>query len=266
MRLERSVLWVIALASIATGTSAQAQTPTSNTVIYQLARESDFEWGCFAPCVCPVLVREPMLGTFELTRVASDPLFDYYDVTNVRWKLPNSPTAVSIVGSGKYRRGGEVALEEQLTLDLSVNGGEPQHFDSGLVPPHASFPEISTTISLHGQYCFDTVMIVVAKPAGVAGVDAGSVALSLSATPSPFRGSTDVQFSLARAGRVDLGIFDVTGREARSLAHAELVAAGRFRRTWDGLLAGGAAAPPGLYFVRLATADGLRSVPIVKLR
>jgi len=41
---------------------------------------------------------------------------------------------VSIVGSGDYKIGGEVALRQQMTLDLQVWGGPVQHFASGVVP------------------------------------------------------------------------------------------------------------------------------------
>src|SRR5262249_21998366 len=133
-RLFRSI-WIalpVAAASLALAGLGWAQTPTTD--LYSLDTGSDFAWGCFEPCLCPVLVRQPVIGTFELTKVASDPLFDNYVVTNVQWKLPSSTTPVNVVGSGKFRRGGEVAIEEQLTLDLSIDGKEPQHFDSGLVP------------------------------------------------------------------------------------------------------------------------------------
>ena len=62
------------------------------------------------------------------------------------------------------------------------------------------------------------------------------------------------------------GVFDVTGREVRSLARAEWFTAGRYRRTWDARLASGKTAPPGLYFIRLSTTGGLRVHEVVKLR
>jgi hypothetical protein len=266
MTPKRFIGLFIAIASIAAALPAAAQTPAPNTVIYALAPESEFAWGCFEPCMCPILVRQPVLGTFLLTKVDSDPLFDYYTVSDVRWRLPDSTTPVTITGSGRYRRGGEVALEEQLTLDLSVDGRDPQHFDSGLVPPHAPFPEILMKISLHGIYCFDTVITVVAKPQATASTQVTSSAHPLIAIPSPFEGSTEVEFMLPRAGIVDLGVYDVTGRELRSLAHREWFAAGQHQRTWDGLLGDGVVAPPGLYFIRLGGVGGLHTRAVVKLR
>ena len=264
MTPTRSTSLAVVIASIMAAAQAHAQSGT--TVVYGLARDSDFEWGCFAPCACPVLVRQPVLGTFKLTKVASDPLFDYYDVTDVRWELPDNTSPVPIVGTGRYRRGGEVALQEQLTLFLMVGQGQTQRFDSGLVPPQAPFPEIRTTISIHGVYCFDSVFTVVAKPLEPASVDASRAADILTATPSPFRDATEVEYSLARDGRIELGVFDLTGRRVRSLSHGEWLAAGRHRRTWDGRLSSGSPAPPGLYFIRLATGEGLRRRPVVRLR
>ena len=261
----RSISLAIFIASMAAASPARAQT-TPHSVIYSMARESEFAWGCFGPCMCPVLVRQPLLGTFELTRTGIDPQFEYYSVTNVRWRLTDTSTPVTIVGSGTYRRGGEVAVQEQLTLDLSFDGGDPQHFDSGLLPAGAPFPEIRTTISLHGGFCFDSLFTVDAKPLGTASNEVADNAHPLIAIPSPFHGSTDVEFMLSRAGRIDLDVVDVTGRQIRSLAHGEWNAAGRHRRAWDGSLASGGTAPPGLYFVRLATVSGVRSRAIVKLR
>jgi hypothetical protein len=230
-----------------------------------MAPQSEFEWGCFAPCKCPVFVQQQVEGTFKLTKTGSDPLFDHYAVNDVRWKVPDGARSLSVVGSGTYRRGGEVAIQEQLVLDLSVDGGVPQHFDSGLVPPQAPFPAIHTTISLHGEYCFDTAFVVVAKPIGVASVDVGTGVEFLTVNPSPFRTSTDVAFSLLRGRRIDLEVFDVTGRQVGFLARGEWLAAGEHTRRWEGRLPTGNAAPPGLYFIRLATLDGSLVRTVVRL-
>jgi hypothetical protein len=46
-----------------------------------------------------------------------------------------------------------------------VVGDDPvQHFDSGVVAPPVPFPLLDLTISIHGAYCFDTVIQVRARP------------------------------------------------------------------------------------------------------
>jgi hypothetical protein len=54
-----------------------------------------------------------------------------------------------------------------------------------------------------------------------------------SPTPNPFRGRAMLRFGLAREGDVQLELFDVTGRNVRTLA-AGKHAAGEHTLTWDG--------------------------------
>lgn len=70
-----------------------------------------------------------------------------------------------ITGSGTYRVGGEVALVQQLSLDLRIGRGPVTHFDSGLVGGASSFPGIDLEISMNGGTCLDTVIDLHAKPA-----------------------------------------------------------------------------------------------------
>jgi hypothetical protein len=246
--------------------AAPARAQVADPIVYHLASPpSDFEWGCFGPCLCPVMVVAPLTGTFSFRQVATDPLYTYYEIGDVRWKAPAGAEPVSITGSGSYRRGGEVALLEQLTLDLSFNGGPPQHFDSGLRPVGAPFPEIETRISLHAEYCLDSVLVVDAGPLdpATAGTDLARVALT--ASPNPFASRTDIGFALPRDAAVSLSVYDVTGRRVRSLLANQRLAAGTHAWRWDGRLDTGAAASPGLYLLRLDGPWGRTSRMVVKL-
>src|SRR5262249_54568972 len=60
--------------------------------------------------------------------------------------------------------GGEVAVQQQLTLDLQIGTNKLEHFDSGLVTGPAPFPDIKVTISMNGMVCFDKVFAVSASP------------------------------------------------------------------------------------------------------
>jgi hypothetical protein len=73
--------------------------------------------------------------------------------------------------------------------------------------------------------------------------------------PNPFRGSTVIRYALPAEGSVDLRVFDVFGREVRTLLDGE-VPAGRGEATWDGRDRAGLPVSSGLYFYRLRTANG----------
>jgi len=72
--------------------------------------------------------------------------------------------------------------------------------------------------------------------------------------PNPFNPTTSIEFGLPAASPVRLEIFDVRGRALRTLWNGA-AAAGRHRVVWDGRDAQGAAAPSGVYFYRLQTAE-----------
>src|SRR6516165_3874582 len=66
------------------------------------------------------------------------------------------------------------------------------------------------------------------------------------------QGVSEVRFSIAKAGRVQIGIFDVTGRKVRSLAD-HVFPAGEQVLRWDGADDTGGHVPRGVYFVRSST-------------
>src|SRR5206468_2760013 len=82
----------------------------------------------------------------------------------------------------------------------TFDGRPPRHFDSGLKPVKAPFPEIDTRVSLHDQYCFDSVLVVDAKPLDPASVVGGPVVASLAAAPNPVAATTEIAFAVSRAG------------------------------------------------------------------
>jgi hypothetical protein len=74
--------------------------------------------------------------------------------------------------------------------------------------------------------------------------------------PNPARRNATFEFSLARAGRVDLAVYSVDGRRVKTLV-SEAREAGAWREAWDGTDESGHAAAPGLYYT-LLQADGRR--------
>lgn len=145
--------------------TAAAQTLSRQPILYELGKDSTYQQGCFAPCLCPIMYTERVRGRFILTPLGSDPLFNNFAVTNVKWIAVVGSVERVLTGSGTYRVGGEFAVMHHLSLDLQTDGGPVERFDSGLVPGGGNFPAIDISISIHGFYCFDTGVHVRAWPA-----------------------------------------------------------------------------------------------------
>jgi flagellar hook assembly protein FlgD len=63
------------------------------------------------------------------------------------------------------------------------------------------------------------------------------------------QGTSVVRFSVAKAGRVQVSIYDVTGRKIRNLAD-RVFPAGESKLEWDGTDDSGSKVARGVYFVR----------------
>ncbi|MCK9996476.1 MAG: choice-of-anchor D domain-containing protein, partial [Candidatus Krumholzibacteria bacterium] len=68
--------------------------------------------------------------------------------------------------------------------------------------------------------------------------------------PNPFNPVTEIRFELARPQRVQVSVYDVTGRLVNVLADGQL-GAGHHARLWQGRDSGGRQVPSGAYYVRL---------------
>jgi len=147
----------ILLLALAGGPPAQSEGLSSG--LYRLDEGSSYQTGCFDPCLCPLGLKVPVLGTLKLANAGTDGLFDVYAVSDVNWTVLLGSQELRVTGSGTYRIGGEFALEQQLELDLTLGDQPSQHFDSGRVAASGA-ASIDVAISLHGMVCRDTVFVV----------------------------------------------------------------------------------------------------------
>ncbi len=69
--------------------------------------------------------------------------------------------------------------------------------------------------------------------------------------PNPFRDATELSFTLGKPGPVSVTVYDVLGREVRSVARGMWLDAGPQSLRWDGRTREGASAAAVVYFVRL---------------
>ena len=159
MSLRTLVVAVFVL--MAAPASAQLDRPT----LYRLGPSSTFERGCFNTCDCPVGERVVVTGTFRLALITVGNVFDFYEVTGVRWKVHRSNgETVPITGSGTYAVS-TITDQQRLELTLTVGTDPPTIYRSGDVPGGAAFPRIAVPISINGGVCFDTVIAIDSKPA-----------------------------------------------------------------------------------------------------
>jgi hypothetical protein len=123
---------------------------------------------CRGPCDCPPRdLLLPMRGTFVLTFGNSDPMFDNYTVSMIDWVASSAGGDLPVTGSGTYRIGGEVAVTNQMTLELSIDSGPTITYDSGLTPidPDHPFPQISIAAQTDLFGCRRNDVVLLAGPA-----------------------------------------------------------------------------------------------------
>ena len=191
--LRRPVLLASVVFTALGVTAALADPPT---VLYRLGGQYDYQEGCFGQCTCPVLLGQ-LEGTFALTPAGPAGGFDTWTVSDVDWQVPE--LGIHFTGSGLYRQksGQAFDLQQQLILDLSLDGGPPEQYDSGLVPVEASFPRIDALVSLYDMQCWDRVLRVDAAPS------AAPIAFRFDATvTSVFDGLGVLDGSIAPGGPV----------------------------------------------------------------
>ena len=212
----------VALALACTPAHAQS---TSEFLLH-LSSASDLEMGCFDPCACPVLLHSPMTGTMRIVRTGQSGGEFRYDVRDVDWTVTTGNGPLPVTGSGSYEVIIDTVARHRMILDLSLGGDEPLRFDSGLdtlppvpIPLGSSTPGVvlNVVVSRHGEFCRDTAFTILAMEK-TASVDDPRVFFHLEAArPSPFRDHVDLAFTLAAADRIELAVFEASGRRVRTL-------------------------------------------------
>jgi hypothetical protein len=112
------------------------------------------------------------------------------------------------------------------------------------------------------------VRLVVDAPLSVAGTQARELPSRFALhpnRPNPFNPTTTIAYDLPRASRVRLAIYDVRGREVRTLLDANQPA-GSHQVRWDGRDARGVPAASGVYFYRLSATGFVQTKKMVLLK
>jgi hypothetical protein len=72
--------------------------------------------------------------------------------------------------------------------------------------------------------------------------------------PNPFNQTTKIEFTVAKPGFVSLIVYDILGREVKTIASEQLTP-GHKSAVWDGRDEQGREVASGIYFYRLRAAD-----------
>lgn len=229
---------------------------------YALTDSSDYEMGCYGPCMCPVLIQSKMSGLFRLSYLGSDGQFQHFIVDHLDWTLADGG---HVTGSGTYLLGGDFALEQEMILDLSIEGAAPLRFDSGLHPGGGT-QELEVRVSRHQEFCRDTVFAIVANPIMLDPTSVPAVPSIARAAPNPSSAITVLEFTLPAAGPARFVVTDLAGRVVRALVPGAWLAAGVHVASWDGLDDRGRRVAPGVYLTRLVAGGGVTTRTLVRLR
>jgi len=84
--------------------------------------------------------------------------------------------------------------------------------------------------------------------------------------PNPFNGVTNIAYTLAEAGVVDLRIYDTAGRLIRTVESSASRPSGRHVTAWNGLDDAGRAVTSGVYFAKISTGKFTQTRKMVYLR
>ena len=110
------------------------------------------------------------------------------------------------------------------------------------------------------------VTLVAGDASAVSGRDDRPLVMGLEAArPNPFAGSSAVMLALPNPARVELGVFDASGRRVRTLLSGT-VGAGWHPQVWDGRDDGGRSLPAGVYLYKLSAEGRQLSQKVMLLR
>lgn len=129
--------------------SSRAQLPGEATRIYTLQTNSQLTDDCPICDRIPIVV--PMTGTFRLRFLDETPLFTRYELQDISFHAGSKGgPEYSVTGSGTYQVGGEVAVVQDLFLDVEIDNGFEKTRYSGVNSDRSvtqRWPTIQATVN-----------------------------------------------------------------------------------------------------------------------
>jgi subtilisin family serine protease len=151
-------------------------------------------------------------------------------------------------------------LDQDEITEFLILGAEDQ-----VGPPEQDTPGWDPYFG-HGRVNLARTLALVAGPSTSVDDDAGVVALSpVHAAPNPFRGETQLRFSLPAAAGATVAVYGLDGRRVRRLSGQAGHADG-LQAAWDGRDDAGVRLPAGIYLVRAEVDGWQRQGKVILLR
>jgi len=91
------------------------------------------------------------------------------------------------------------------------------------------------------------------------------ITTSISSYPNPFLGSTMIRYSVNTLTNVDIRIYDLSGREIKTLIKGRKTT-GEYQIRWNGRDNKGRKVPAGVYFCRINAGERKKSIKIISIR
>ena len=188
--------------------------------------------------------------------------------------LDTSPTAVSLSGLTASVRARRVEVEWSTSLEIDHDGffvyrstsisGRYELVSDGLLRGRSPYRFVDGNVRGGEMYFYKVGAVDMAGreelfgPVAISVPDFAPVRVALSnPRPNPFRGESEIAFTLGASEAVSIAIYDVRGRRVREFAETHFEA-GDHHVIWDGRNDGGGAAPAGVYLARLS-AEGFEA-------
>jgi hypothetical protein len=177
-----------------------------------------------------------------------------------------------IIPSSYFEAANVIAAWRGDSTLLFIDAGTGETLDSVAFGFHIAIRvafSVSDNLPLHAAACVNDTVFVYRFDA-ITDVDDSEPSLPSGFTlsqnyPNPFNASTEIRFSLARAGEITLTIYNLLGQEVRTIASGRY-AAGEHRLSWDGTDHAENPCASGLYLYRLATDYSIQAKKMLLLK
>jgi hypothetical protein len=189
------------------------------------------------------------------------------DGTALKAAIGGGPTMVTMRLSPTQRAGMHPSGRVRMYSPNPFQGGSSvSHFDVSLSPNALMEPSINADLTSGVDLTEALFKDIGWLPHTADAPSSGPAArVALASSPNPARGGAlTVWFDLAAEERVEVALYDVTGRQVRSLARGAYPA-GRHALAWDGRDDRGRLAAPGVYLARLKGSRTAASHAVVLL-